>query len=575
VRAVGEHQRLTHRLGLTLRPYQAEAIVALGRAWAGERRPTARTRDHAAVNRPACVLPTGAGKTVIFSRMAGQVHADGGRALFLVHRDELAKQTANKLQMAAPGARVGIVKADQNDVDADLLIGSVQTLQNPRRRDQIGQRGLALGIADECHHAASPSWLETLAHFGAFRDMDHPGRVPWAGFTATMTREDKRGLGDVWQEIAYSRTVGQMIDDGYLVPPVGRRIQVEDLDLARVRASRGDLQAGDLGDALMDAGAPRQAAQAVLEHAKDRRTAAFWPTVATAAEFVDECLALGIPAELITGKTPIDQRQDAYRRFQEGTTAVLDTPMVLTEGWDAPWCDCILIGRPTKSKGLFRQMIGRGLRLWPGKTHCLVLDLMGASERHDLAALDDLLESAEEDEEAAERKSTTPDPEAEELDEDTLWTPDGPLRATEVDLFARSHSLWLKTEDRGWWFVPVPGGVFFLYPKADGTYALGHKTAPSGPPAKLLENDLSLEYAMAWAERYAAEADDTYNGPLGFSISTRSAKWRAGNRPPSDAQKGYARSLGIPHTEVETLNKRELSDRISVRIATLALRRVR
>jgi hypothetical protein len=135
--------------------------------------------------------------------------------------------------------------------------------------------------------------------------------------------------------------------------------------------------------------------------------------------------------------------------------------------------------------------------------------------------------------------------------------------------------LWLKTEDRGWWFVPVPGGVFFLYPKADGTYAVGWKQAPSGPPAKLLENDLSLEYAMAWAERYAAEADDTYAGLLGFSVSTRSAKWRAGNRPATDAQIAKARQIGIPQREIDGLNKREMSDRISVRVATLALRRVR
>lgn len=562
-------------LELTLRPYQAETIDALNRAWNGERRPTARTRDHAAVNRPAAVLPTGSGKTVIFSKMAADAHADGGRVLFLVHRDELADQTARKLAMAAPGARVGIVKAGQNDVNADLVIGSIQTLANPKRREQIGQRGLALGIADECHHAASPSWMETLAHFGAFREQDHPGRIPWAGFTATMTREDKRGLGDVWQEVAYTRSIGQMIDDGYLVRPVGRRIQVEDLDLARVKASRGDLQANDLGEALTDAGAPRQAAQALLEHGKERRTAAFWPTVATAEAFVEECQALGLSAELITGKTPITDRRAAYRRFQDGDTSVLATAMVLTEGWDAPWCDCILIGRPTQSKGLFRQMVGRGLRPWPGKSSCLVLDLMGASERHDLAALDDLTTSPDEDEEAAERKSTTPDPETEELEEDELWTPDGPLRATDVDLFATSRSLWLKTEDRGWWFVPVPGGLFFIYPTDRGTYAVGWKATPMGPPAKLLENDLSLEYAMAWAERYAAEEDDSLKGPFTFSVSTKSAKWRAGNRPATDAQKAMASSIGIPRREIEGLNKRDLSDRISVRVATMALRRVR
>jgi superfamily II DNA or RNA helicase len=311
---------------LELRPYQHQAISALDAAWAGVRRPSAGPRSHEAVNRPACVLPTGSGKTVIFSRLGARAHAAGGRALFLVHRDELVTQTVAKLKMSAPGAWIGAVKAEQNEVDADLVVASVQTLARESRRAMISQRGLMLGVADEAHHAASPSWMTTMAHFGAYRPMDHPGRVPWAGFTATMAREDRRGLGDVWEEIAFSRSIGQMVADGYLVKPVGRRVQVEDLNLAKVRASRGDLQANDLGDALMDAGAPGAAARAVLEHAKDRHTAAFWPTVATAEAFVDECKALGLTAELIVGTTKTEDRRAAYERFRTGETSVLSTP---------------------------------------------------------------------------------------------------------------------------------------------------------------------------------------------------------------------------------------------------------
>lgn len=564
---------------LQLRPYQAEALAALRRGWMGERRPTSRTSDHAAVRRPAVVLPTGAGKTVIFSRLGQDAHAGGGRALFLVHRDELADQTAAKLRMSAPHAKIGIVKGSRNEVDADLIVGSVQTLQHLRRREQIGRRGLDFGIADECHHAIAPSWAETMAYFGAYR-AGTEGTL-WAGFTATMTEGTSRSktkLGDVWSEIVYSRPLSYFIENGYLVRPRGIRVQLESLELDGVRRSRGDLQAGDLGDALMDADAPAAASRALLEHAKDRRTAAFWPTVATAEAFVEECNELGIPAGLIAGTTPREERQELYRRFRDGTISCLATAMVLTEGWDAPWCDAVLIARPTSSPGLYRQMIGRGLRPWAltGKEDCLVLDLTGASERHDLMTLDELEESEPEDEDGAPARKAAPLDDEDVLDTDpwddfVLPEADGPLVATEVDLFTERKSLWLQTSDRGWWFIPTANRIFFLYPQASGHYALGYADTGSVRKIERLEKDLSLEYAMAWAERYAKEADHEF----GMNLSGRKASWRRNRKArATPAQIGAAEFHGIPREVAENLTKVELSDLISVTIATRVLQKV-
>jgi hypothetical protein len=366
-----------------------------------------------------------------------------------------------------------------------------------------------------------------------------------------------------------------MIDEGYLVPPTGLRVQVEDLNLDAVRKSRGDLQANDLGDALMNADAPRQGAEAILEHAKDRHTAAFWPTVATAESFAEECHTLGITCEVVVGTTPRDERRDAYARFREGTTSVLSSVAVLSEGWDAPWCDCILLGRPTQSRSLFVQIVGRGLRPWipGGKTDCLVIDLTGASERNQLATLADLGLSVENEEPPAE-ESSTPDPDAVDMFGDDPVYGEGVLRSHAVDLFAASRSLWLRTEDRGWWFVPVMGGVFFLYPKSDGTFAVGYKQ--NNRQAQVIEGKdpgLTLELGMAWAERYASEVDSD-RAEHGFSVSSRSAGWRKGNRPSSPAQRDLAVNLGIDRELASNMIKRDLSDLISIKIATRALKRV-
>jgi superfamily II DNA or RNA helicase len=566
-------------LSLRLRPYQEQAITALDRAWSGDRRPSSRTRDYAAVSRAVVVLPTGAGKTHIFANVLARAHAEGRRGLVLVHREPLLDQSVEKLRMVAPTANVGVVAAERNDIDADIIVGSVQTLGNPKRRAQINidpsRSTFGIGIYDEMHHSAAPGNTETLAGFGAFRERGHPLWVPWAGFTATLSREDERGLGDIWEEVAYSRSIQEMIDDGYLVPPRGIRVQVEDLNLDAVKKSRGDLQANDLGDALMNADAPYQGAKALLEHAVGRHTAAFWPTVQVAQIFADECHKLGITCEVVVGTTPKDERRDAYARFREGITSVISSVSVLSEGWDAPWCDCILLGRPTQSKALFVQICGRALRPWipGGKTDALIIDLTGASERNQLITLADLGLSVE-GEEADPEESSTPDPDAVDMFGDEPVYGEGVLRSHAVDLFAASRSLWLRTEDRGWWFVPVMGGVFFLYPKADGTFAVGYKQ--NNRTAQVIEGKdpgLTLELGMAWAERYAAEVDSD-RAEHGFSVSSRSASWRKGNRPSSPAQRDLAAGLGIDRDLSASLNKRELSDLISIKIATRALKRV-
>jgi hypothetical protein len=177
-----------------------------------------------------------------------------------------------------------------------------------------------------------------------------------------------------------------------------------------------------------------------------------------------------------------------------------------------------------------------------------------------------------------EKNETEPIPEDEVLaepgtvEELELWTPDGPLRATDVDLFADTPTLWLQTEDRGWWFIPGLDSIYFLYPQATGHFAIGRATTGNVRKIEKLDQDLSLEYAMAWAEKYAAD-EDAGTGET-WSATSRNAGWRKGNRPASEAQKSQARFQGIPEHVIEHANKRQLSDLISIRIATRALAKV-
>ncbi|MFD9405293.1 DEAD/DEAH box helicase, partial [Streptomyces sp. NPDC060011] len=356
----------------TPRPYQVDAIEALRKGWA------------AGTNRLAVVLPTGAGKTVVFSHLAHQMldTLNGGRVLVIAHREELIEQAAAKLLAVDPMLRVGIVKAQRDDhADADVIVASVQTLAVAKRREAI--RDIGLVIVDECHHAAARTYMEVLEHFGAWRG------VPVAGFTATMTRTDG-GLAEVWEDVVFRLDILDMIGDGYLCDVRGKRITVDSLDLDKVRTRGGDLVDGQLGKALEDSGALDAIAKAYVDHAGDRPGVVFTPTVATAQAAAAALEAAGITAAPVWGGMSRDDRRATLARYSAGDVQVLTNCMVLTEGFDAPHTSCAVIARPTKSPGLYVQMAGRALRPAPGKRDALLLDVMGASTRHKLASMVDL-----------------------------------------------------------------------------------------------------------------------------------------------------------------------------------------
>lgn len=535
---------------LKLRDYQRSAIDAVWDAHTDGMRS------------PAVVLPTGAGKTVIFSSMirewaASMTSPSGPRSMVLVHRDELADQAIRKIQAAAPDLSVGKVKAGDNQIHADVVVASVQTLARDRRRADLvaaqqSSGHIGLIITDECHHAAARSYQDIYASFPA---------ALHAGFTATLERGDGVGLGSVWDDVVFSRSILWMIKNGHLVQPRAYSEDLSGLDLSSVKRSRGDYQANDLGHAMEEAGVAEALPKVWAEHADGRPTIVFTPTVAT-AESVAQSFELGhgIRSAVVTGATPREERHKAFEDFRLGRVKVLVNCMVLTEGFDAPWASCAIIARPTQSRPLYVQMVGRVLRPWAGKTDAIVINVNGAGGR--LSTLVDLEPGAVREVKEGEGLLDAEEREAEELFEDSTKTRDSPQRQIKLkeasSLFAASRSAWLSTA-AGVMFISAGERTYFLWASQaePGTWDVCWKPK-YGKWQRTEHTGLDVELAMAWAE---AEAED--NGS--FSVA-RKASWRSGKA--SEAQMNFAATLGI---QGQGMSKSDLSDRISVVLESQSL----
>lgn len=532
---------------LILRQYQRETIDAV----------QAAHKD--GTQRPAVVLPTGAGKTVIFSHMVSEhISRTGTRAVVLVHRDELADQAIEKLHDFAPHLNIGKVKAADDDTLADVMVCSVQTLARARRINRIvddqkkaGKIGLI--VTDECHHAVAPTYQSI---YRALDDVQH------AGFTATLARGDGVGLGDTWEDVVYTKSLAWMISKGYLVPPHGRSVDIQGLDLSGVRRTAGDYQAGALGTAMINSGAPEQITAAVRTYAADRKSIVFCPDVASAQA---TAAALGNCA-VITGNTPRDERRAMYEAFRTGKISALVSCMVLTEGFDAPWADCAVIARPTQSHPLYVQMVGRVLRTFPGKGDALILDMVGASSNKLVTLIDLEPGLFPRVPPCAECRRTPcacpckncggPRPCQTCREEQPELVLSGTGKA--VELFAASRSAWLSTYG-GVMFIPAGDSSIVLWPDENSTWAVTE--APRKGAGVWLHRELPMEAAMGWAE---TEAEDR-----GEFIALRGASWRKRKAPATEAQLRMAAGIGI--TVPDGISKSELSDMISVHMASRRL----
>lgn len=538
---------------LKLRDYQTECVDAVFNAWAD------------GMKAPAVVLPTGAGKTVVFSALVKDWMGSfapgsglGTRVMILAHRDELVDQAMAKLRAVLPeSVSVGKVKAKDRQTAADVMVCSVQTLGTQSGsalrevkdwESDVGEIGLI--ITDECHHAAAASYRKVYDAFPAALRL---------GVTATLARGDGRGLGDVWDDVVYKKSVLWMMARKYLTEVRAQRVELEDLDMAGVKSSRGDWQSGDLGRALTEAHADTAIARAYTEYAKDRQGIVFTPTVETAHAASEALNAAGVRTAVIHGATPRDERLGLFADYRSGKLQVLANCMVLTEGFDMPQAEVAVIARPTQSQPLYVQMVGRVLRPWPGKTEALVLDIVGASATNRLRTLIDLEPDHVRDLRAGEtlldasKRNEEEDQAREQAAVERMFRKPSAFRMEifDAEMFGGSDYAWGETP-KGVMFISCGEVYVFLWPNPDqpGLWDVC-MTRQHAKWERTEHVGLDLSMAMAWGE---AVAEDNYSG---FSVAKR-ASWRTGK--PSQAQMSYAEVLGI---DAANMGKGELSDQIN------------
>jgi superfamily II DNA or RNA helicase len=536
------------------------------------------------IQRFAVVLPTGAGKTVIFAHLILEAIEKRLRVLVLVNRDELVNQTKRQVHSAAPELTIGIVKASRNEIGRNVTIASVQTLGRQSRLEQFDPTDFDLIIVDECHHIAAESYQRIIRYFGGYAvelegDQNISHEVPVCtvvGFTATLVRSDKKGLGDTFQEVVYKKDLVWMIRRGYLVTPVGKLIELE-IDTDGVTQSGGDLGAKALGTALTDAHAGSAMGHALREHASDRSFLIFMPDVASAENMTATLRLQGFTVETITGETPYEERALTFKRVRSGETQGIVNCMVLTEGFDEPQFSCIGVGRMTKSAGLFIQMVGRGLRPWKlhnpdspyawirkPKTDCIVL-LMRNTGSVSLAGMSDLTET--EITEVQDGESLTDAIDREEKEKPASVRVDADhIRYEDIDLLGASLFSFNRTR-KGYLYIPTKNWLITIYPEYtdEQSFMVGIVFTGSGirQKGRMIASGLTLDGAMAQAEQLAEQYE-----PAG-TISKKGASWKKKKEAPSDAQLRFAQGLGIAIPEGTT--KAGLSALIDDVIASRAL----
>ena len=342
-----------------LRPYQQEAVKAIcGECSGGHQR-------------TLLVLPTGTGKTVVFAKVVELKVGEGKRVLILAHRNELLDQASDKLK-AACGIDTVLEKAECSSVGSfmPVTVGSVQTLYRENRLNKFPRDYFDIIIVDEAHHAMSDTYQRILSYFD---------KALVLGVTATPDRADRKNLGQYFDSLAFEYPMRTAVKEGYLAPIKAQMIPLQ-LDIQNVSISNGDYAVGEIGNALEPY--LNQIAKEMLSYCENRKTVVFLPLIKTAQKFCELLNSYGLSACEVNGESA--DRDEVLRDFEKGKYQVLCNAMLLTEGWDCPEVDCIVVLRPTKVRSLYQQMVGRGMRLAPNKEELLLLDFLWMTERHDL-----------------------------------------------------------------------------------------------------------------------------------------------------------------------------------------------
>ena len=369
-----------------------------------------------------CVMPTGTGKTIVFAELLRM--ASKGRGLVLAHREELILQGADKIERVtgtAPDIEMAAMRADANMLQrSHVVVSSVQTqcAGSPPRMERFNPDQFSLIILDEAHHAASPSWRKVVEYY-----KQNPN-IKIVGFTATPDRLDRKALGDIFETVAYTYDIADAIGDGWLVPIKQRMVEVNSLDYSSIRTTAGDLNGRDLAQVMEDEHALHEVATPAVELMAGRKTLVFAASVYHAQRLAEIFERHSLVAGFVCGKTPKPERAETVSRFASGEINVLCNVGCFTEGFDDPGVEVVVMARPTKSRSLYSQMIGRGTRPLAGvvdfptpdspdarraailsssKPHVEVIDFAGNCGRHKLVTCVSILGGRHVDDDVVER----------------------------------------------------------------------------------------------------------------------------------------------------------------------------
>ena len=523
---------------LNLRPYQTEALISVRDAYkAGKRRVIVS-------------LPTGTGKTVVFAHFP-HILKMKKRLLVLAHREELLVQAQDKFRSIDPDLKVEIEQAGARaSTDAKVVVASVPTLarNDGVRLSRLQPDDFSIIVVDEAHHAVAPSYRRIFDHFRLFESGTPRFLV---GFTATPRRGDQQGLGEVFEEVCYARDMREMIAGRYLCPITGWRVDT-DLSLDNVKISHGDFVESQLARVVNTPLRNNLLVKAYRDFARARRAIVFCVDVAHAKDVHEAFAKAGIRAASVWGELPKDERRTALTRFSAGEIDVVTNCNLLTEGFDEPRIDCVIMARPTRSKLLYAQMVGRGTRLHPDKVDLMVIDVADNSRTHQLPRLHSLFNlpfnlnlnggNALEIEHEIERLNRTQP----WIDTSRIHTlEDLKLAAERIEFFNFSPPRELMGYTQNTWYA-VPGGYRLSLPEGEwlsieanllDTWDVQHATRRDD--GTLLSRAHTLGDAVQIADRFV-----TASRPDAARLVQRSARWR--DERPTDKQKDVLTRNRIP-----------------------------
>jgi superfamily II DNA or RNA helicase len=456
-----------------LREYQEEALKEIVKALSN------------GINKQLIVLPTGSGKTILMAAIAKHLNK---MTLILAHREELIQQAFEKFKLYWPEADIGICKAERDETDHQIVIGSVQSCSKSKRLASLKDSSFDVLLIDEAHHATAESYQKIINELGFHADQTKL----LLGVTATPNRSDNDSLGETFEKITYSRSIATMIKAGYLSPAIGRKI-LTNFSLQNIKIQNGDFSVGDLAEVVNTSERNTFIAEKYKAYASNRKGVAFCVDVAHCKDLAASFEKVGITSKAIWGEMPTDERRNVLEDLRSGRIQVAMSCGVLTEGFDEPSISCIAMARPTKSQSLYIQCIGRGLRLWPGKQDCLVLDFTDKGHNLDsVMSLSRTIPNTLEIHESStsEREETERTAKVEIIEECD----------TEFDLLGYAKFIWVPIGDNEWSLMDDNRNEIIMRSSENGYIA---DIYINGSKVSIVSNPIPIEYCSGVCEDYA------------------------------------------------------------------------